>query len=343
MFYTISVPPYKIQEHFTYYGEIDGKKYEMLQIGQESYIIDAKIDNSDTILQSSDRFAYNLQIGNFCSLATNIYFLIGRNKNVHKVTTATAKFLTGVDTINPGSHHEKGDVLIGNDVWVGANVGIMSGVIIHDGAVIAANSHVVRDVPAYAIVGGNPAKVIGYRFEEETRKKLKQIQWWYWPMEKLMQNAHYFNDDIDAFCQKFYEEATLEADLETLHVKTSDEADIYLMLCDLDTTHPVTGYVIEEFIEQFAGDGTKTLLINVLRKNESTALLEKVVEDLRKENIKCRIELSECTMEEIADILPKVSHVITNRARETIQLISYADAYGNGCDYISGVDIPIFL
>jgi acetyltransferase-like isoleucine patch superfamily enzyme len=75
----------------------------------------------------------------------------------------------------------KGDVSIGNDVWIGQGATIMSGVTIGDGAVIAANSHVVTDVPDYAIVGGNPAILIRYRFEPALIVRLKEIRWWDFP------------------------------------------------------------------------------------------------------------------------------------------------------------------
>jgi virginiamycin A acetyltransferase len=75
---------------------------------------------------------------------------------------------------HPGT---KGNVIIGNDVWIGSNVTIMSGVTIGDGAVIANNSHVVKNVEPYTLVGGNPAKLIKYRFSKEQIEKLLKIKW----------------------------------------------------------------------------------------------------------------------------------------------------------------------
>ena len=84
-----------------------------------------------------------------------------------------------------GHPTSKGNVVIGNDVWIGANVTIMSGITIGDGAVIANNSHVVRSVEPYTIVGGNPAKLIKYRFSKEQIEKLLEIKWWYWDDAKI--------------------------------------------------------------------------------------------------------------------------------------------------------------
>jgi acetyltransferase-like isoleucine patch superfamily enzyme len=82
----------------------------------------------------------------------------------------------------------KGDVVVGNDVWVGAGVMLGSGVKVGDGAVIAARSVVVKDVPPYAIVGGNPAQVIRYRFDEATIAALLGLRWWDWPHERVEAN-----------------------------------------------------------------------------------------------------------------------------------------------------------
>ena len=82
----------------------------------------------------------------------------------------------------------KGDIIIGNDVWIGYEAVIMAGVHIGDGAVIAARAVVTKDVPPYTIVGGTPARKIRMRFEAETIAKLQQIQWWNWPVEKIRQS-----------------------------------------------------------------------------------------------------------------------------------------------------------
>ena len=82
----------------------------------------------------------------------------------------------------------RGDVIIGNDVWIGYGATILSGVSIGDGAAIGACSLVVKDVPPYAIVAGNPAQVIRYRFDEETIHKLLKIRWWDWPDQRVREN-----------------------------------------------------------------------------------------------------------------------------------------------------------
>ena len=83
----------------------------------------------------------------------------------------------------------KGDIVIGNDVWIGFNATIMAGVTIGDGAIIATNSTVVKDVEPYSIVGGNPANEIKKRFSEKTINELLEIKWWNWDIEKITKNV----------------------------------------------------------------------------------------------------------------------------------------------------------
>ena len=95
----------------------------------------------------------------------------------------------GLDKKNVASAWDnRGDIIIGNDVWIGYEAVIMAGVHIGDGAVIAARAVVTKDVPPYTIVGGTPARKIRMRFEEEIIAKLQQIQWWNWPVEKIRQS-----------------------------------------------------------------------------------------------------------------------------------------------------------
>lgn len=113
-----------------------------------------------------------------------------------------------MDGANQDGHPStKGDVIVGNDVWMASGVKILSGVKIGDGAVIGANALVSKDVEPYSIVGGNPAKLIKYRFDEETISKLLKIKWWDWDDEKVKESVSLLcNDGIQKFVDKFYDE-----------------------------------------------------------------------------------------------------------------------------------------
>jgi len=123
-----------------------------------------------------------LIIGKFCSIADNITIFLGDNHNTNWFSTYPFGHIH--DNIftklnrNNGHPSSKGNVVIGNDVWIGSNATIMSGITIGDGAVIAAKSVVTKNVPPYTIVGGNPAKEIRKRFSDDIINKLLELKWW---------------------------------------------------------------------------------------------------------------------------------------------------------------------
>ena len=132
-----------------------------------------------------------LKIGKFCAISDEVTIFLGGN---HRSDWATIYPFPGLISEWPlaeriADHNvSKGNVVIGNDVWIGYGATIMSGVNIGDGAVIGAYALVTRDVPPYAIVGGNPAKEIKRRFDDETIEKLLKLKWWEWPIEKIQSN-----------------------------------------------------------------------------------------------------------------------------------------------------------
>mgnify|MGYP001063714453 CR=1 FL=1 len=144
-----------------------------------------------------------LSIGKFCSIAGNCNIYLGGNHRTDWVTTypfghINKKIFNNFD--GKGHPSTKGNVVIGNDVWIGDNVTIMSGVNIGDGVVIANNSHVVKSAAPYSIIGGNPAKIIKYRFTKEQIDKLLIIKWWDLDEEKINSITPLLcNNNIDEF------------------------------------------------------------------------------------------------------------------------------------------------
>lgn len=134
-----------------------------------------------------------LIIGKFCSIACGAKFIF-TSANHRLASLATYPFplffeewqLDKAEITNAWDN--KGDIIIGNDVWIGYEAVIMSGVTIGDGAIIGTRSVVTKDVPAYTIVGGVPAKPIRSRFAPEIITELQAIKWWDWPTEKIRQN-----------------------------------------------------------------------------------------------------------------------------------------------------------
>lgn len=136
-----------------------------------------------------------VSIGSFCSIARNVTMQTF-NHNSKKATT----YFIGQNLFHEKWVNEKvskGDIVIENDVWIGSHCVILGGVTIGNGAMVAANSVVTKDVPSYGIVAGSPAKLIGYRFDNEAIEVLKQMEWWDWPIEKIKKNKSLFENEFD--------------------------------------------------------------------------------------------------------------------------------------------------
>jgi virginiamycin A acetyltransferase len=133
-----------------------------------------------------------LIIGKFCALARGVRFIMnGANHKLSGFSTYPFNiFGQGWEGIapQPGELPYKGDTVVGNDVWLGYEALIMPGVRIGDGAIVAARAVVTAEVPPYAIVGGNPAKVIKHRFPAEVVAELLALRWWDWPVAKITRN-----------------------------------------------------------------------------------------------------------------------------------------------------------
>jgi acetyltransferase-like isoleucine patch superfamily enzyme len=146
----------------------------------------------------------SLRIGKYCSISTHVIIFLGSEHRTDWVSTYPFPYLWKEASSIKGHPFSKGDVIIGNDVYIGYHVTILSGVAIGDGAAIGAGSVVTKDVPPYAIVAGNPARIVRYRFDEETIQKLLQVKWWDWPDEKVKENIHLIcSDSIGVFIRKF--------------------------------------------------------------------------------------------------------------------------------------------
>lgn len=134
-----------------------------------------------------------LRIGKFCSIACGAKFLFA-SANHTQASVSTYPFpiffkewdLDIGDVTSAWDH--KGDIVIGNDVWIGYEAVVMAGVTIGDGAIIGARAVVTKDVPPYTIVGGVPAREIRRRFSDDVIARLQELKWWDWPAEQIQRN-----------------------------------------------------------------------------------------------------------------------------------------------------------
>ena len=161
----------------------ENPKYAEYSIGRFSY-------GQPTVLRFILPRQGKLSIGSFCSIAPGVVIVLAAAGGHRPDWITTFPFVQFFKDFRHFSFPpiEKCDVVIGNDVWIGMDTTILSGVKIGDGAIIGSSSVVTKDVPAYSIVAGNPAKLIRMRFDEETIDMLLRIKWWEWELQRIADN-----------------------------------------------------------------------------------------------------------------------------------------------------------
>lgn len=168
-----------------------------IQIGEytmyNDFVHDPRQFEKNNVLYHYPINGDTLRIGKFCSIACGAKFLFA-SANHTQTSVSTYPFpiffeewdLDIGDVMSAWDH--KGDIVIGNDVWIGYEAVIMAGVTIGDGAIIGARAVVTKDVPPYTIVGGVPAREIRRRFSDDVIARLLELKWWDWPAEQIQRN-----------------------------------------------------------------------------------------------------------------------------------------------------------
>ena len=168
-----------------------------IQIGEytmyNDFVHDPRQFEKNNVLYQYPINGDSLRIGKFCSIACGAKFLFA-SANHTQASVSTYPFpiffeewdLDIGDVTSAWDH--KGDIVIGNDVWIGYEAVVMAGVTIGDGAIIGARAVVTKDVPPYTIVGGVPARKIRRRFSDDVIARLLELKWWDWPAERIQRN-----------------------------------------------------------------------------------------------------------------------------------------------------------
>jgi virginiamycin A acetyltransferase len=170
-------------------------KYANYEIGDYSYGHPQIVDFGEGV---------GLKIGKFCSIADNSVFMLGGEHYLDMVTTyPIANFFEFAHHIQGTHPRLKGPIVVGHDVWIGQEAMILSGVTIGNGAVVAARALVTKDVPAYAVVGGTPARILKYRVPEGLITDLEAIAWWDWPIEQIAGAAQFILGDPSVFVERY--------------------------------------------------------------------------------------------------------------------------------------------
>ena len=338
MYLNLSVPVFQNTTTADYRVNLNEKSFKMMTIGKDSYIVKALVEtglNLDAELPENGG-CYNLQIGKYSSLAEDIIFMIDVNHDYMSVCQGNISEFK--DNPLPKKIKRKGQIIIENDVWIGHGAMIMNGVTIHSGAVVAANSVVTKDVPPYAVVGGNPAKVIKYRFPQETIEKLLKICWWNWTSEEITARRSDFLLSTEQFAEKYYSQA--EASFSAIKNAPSPvemrSGENFLFAVDSQDEFPLYKKIIGEFCTRF--DNTENQLILMLDPQNADVMFEqisKVLEIYQEKNVYIYIYNGSAE-----NIMPSVETYISSRISSNVYLTELAEKLDKRI--ISGVDIPVF-
>lgn len=337
MIIDLEVPVWTIKENTVYTMDTNtGKNFPVLVIDKDSYIVGAKIESG--INFDWEGGVHNIQVGKYSSIAEDVWFIVDVNHDYLSVFQGCISVIKREDSRTQKAKR-KGQIIIENDCWIGHGVTLMGGVTVHNGAVVAANATVTKDVPAYAIVGGNPARVIGYRFEKDIRDKLLEIAWWDWDDEKIIRYEEYLRGDVKQFV-KIAEGANTEKINES-PVKRMTKGKLFVYYLDMGEQFPVWKRVVEQFIKKFDGIENELLLyMNPLDNNfrENAEQLLKMLEAYKESD--CYINIYSEALSDDTSILKDADYYITNRLGVNIYRMCMAEKLGVTC--ISGVDADIF-
>ncbi|WP_458700068.1 DapH/DapD/GlmU-related protein [Sulfurospirillum sp. 1307] len=189
-----------------------GKNTTLVESSFGKYVeIGAYNDITESFMDDYSYTSMNCQIiyskiGKFVNIASYVRLNPGQHPKEwvcqHHMLYRKEMYGFGLDDEEFFNHRREKQVLVGHDVWIGHNVTVMGGVTIGNGAVIGSGAIVTKDIPAYAIVVGNPAKIIKFRFNSEIIDKLQEIQWWNWDKDKIKNSLEEFKD-IESFVEKY--------------------------------------------------------------------------------------------------------------------------------------------
>lgn len=322
-------------ENFRRYISINNGNKEDFVIG--SIGINSYISNMSFMITPGDETA-NLCIGNFTSIANGIIAHFNRNhdyKSVSQHFYFSGNADVDIFSFKDKKIQQKGHIFIGSDCWIGTNVTLISGIKIGNGALIGANSVVAKDIPPYAIVVGNPAKIIKYRFSEEQIKKLLKIEWWNWSISKIKENIEWFKKDVIEFTGKFYDGKKLN--LEKVAYKHNRTRILFFP--DFNDPYSVWRKVLKEYAEAFSNNPDMTLILRIKMDqeyNKNMSLLENELNKYSKPDI---IIINQNIQNEEA-LFRDADYFVATRNINTMDFIEFANK--NNTVILSGTNTPIF-
>jgi len=309
-------------------------------LGRRSYIGDASF--------STGNKRAHLLIGRYCSIAFGIRFLIGLNHRHYTATTYPFEdFELGATQPDGNANHAYDvnhyQVILGNDVWIGADVTILGGVRVGNGAVIGTRAVVTRDVPPYAIVAGNPAHVVKYRFPQEVRDRMQRIKWWNWddgvPQARWREMA-----DPEAFSLRYDVPLAAVEDETSSYLKAQRAAGRRVSMFVFDPQEPRTLWreVVGAYLAAGAAGSKDVLWLEMTEADAQGAAMDELRQLLDADGHEgATVCLHASQAIPALDVLPFVDRYVTGCSETSSLCVDFAESFGvpvvSGCDYGSGL------
>lgn len=329
----LQINAYTVEEDKVYYHTTEtGRRVPILSIGTDSYIRDADLE-----CELDDKFLCNLQIGRYTSIANNVKFVIDNDHDMYRPCQGRIR---GPERMQPKPVKRNGQLIIMNDCWICEGATLLGGIIIGNGAVVAAKAVVTKDVPPYAIVAGNPAKIIGYRFDEERVEKLLQIAWWNWDHEMVVARQKDLYGDVDELISKYdIEEPVLNTiEINPIPKSNNGEEKIIAYFPDFEQDYSTVVDVIDNFVNTYNNTNYELLICLKENNERQLAVLDSIFNQYAEDN--CYVNLYIGEIQDKRALFSMVDGFVTNRNLETMENVELAQKYG--VKIYMGVNTPIF-
>lgn len=332
----ISFRPHQIETYTRVEACLPGTTvaFPMMSIDVDSYIVGAEIQSGIDLDVTGGHHC--LVIGKGCSLAESITFMIDLNHDYSSVAQGALSFWRDVKRTHRSPR--KASVIIQNDVWIGHGATIMAGVTLHNGCVIATDAVVTKDVPPYAIVGGNPARILRYRFDEEVVAALQAIAWWDWPRAAQWDRRQDFALPVQDFIRKYLQSGgNLPHPVPSLRM--DDNSQLVLFMPDVGEPYPLYPEVLRQYCEK---DRANAELLIYMPQEDSSQEYLAAIESILQEYGDCDTTVTLQTGETLDEyiLFQQADYFVTTRCRQTVYRTCLADRCHTKILY--GTDSPIF-
>ncbi len=222
------------------------KKINAVTLGVDSY--------GESSVETDANSCIHVLIGRYSSVGEHTDFLFTENKNLNRVSSYPfGKNFGRADSV----HHQ---IIIGNDVCIGRSCKIFGGVQIGNGVIVKENSVVTENIPAYAIVEGNPAKIVGYRFTADIIDKLQKIKWWYWD-KATIETRLPLMEDVGKFAEQFDVPNLPLPIVKELELLKNAKTKIYFLIADVGVNNPVWEKLLALYVQSYSKIGKSALII----------------------------------------------------------------------------------